>query len=282
MNTFKIKCKLPSGLKIYVSELKNDSYLALHKFILNNDLEGFYNLLDNHIKDDYDQVKNLDILDKLYLYLSLYTYCIKSTIELQNKNINFFNQEESYSLFDTIENLQTINIKTIKKEFNTKQGLAKLEIGIPKQFDEINNEFTFNPLTSVKNININAQNYILNNPEDYKILEYIFTLENYYELTTLIIQNFNVNIILVPGKIELPLLSNKTYQFIAESLYYSDLDYQLTSLYSLQKYLNLSPTDYYNFTPADTQIILLKLIKDKQDEQKEAEKQNNRSNEKLF
>lgn len=273
MNDFEIKCKVPSGKKIYVKELNNKTYIALHKFIMNGDLEGFYRTLDNHILSSYEEAYELSILDKLFIYLSIYAYSIKAQIELSARTIDRFGQQEIYSIFDVLDEIQNIKVKNINETFETKQGLAIIEIGLPTQFEEIDDEFTFNPLSAIKKINLNSQNYILRTPEDFKVLNLIFTPENYYKLTNLIIQNFNFNIPLIKDRVELPILSNITYKFIAESLYYNDLDYILTTVYSLLKHLNLAPSEYYQLTPADSEILLLKLIKDKKEEQKEAANQ---------
>lgn len=273
MSEFEIKCKVPSGKKIYVKELKNKTYIALHKFVMNNDLEGFYRTLDNHISSSFEEIQSLSILDKLFIYLSIYAYSIKAQIELSSKTIDKFGQEEIYSIFEVLEEMQNIKVKNITESFETKQGTVLIEIGLPTQFEEVDDEFTFNPLSAVKKVNLNSQNYVLKTPEDFKVLNFIFTPENYYKLTNLIIQNFNFNIPLIKGKVELPILSNVTYKFIAESLYYNDLDYILTTIYSLLKHLNLAPSEYSQLTPADSEILLLKLIKDKKEEQKEAAKQ---------
>ena len=124
MNNFEIKCKVPSGKKIYVKELNNKTYIALHKFIMNDDLEGFYRTLDNHILSSYEEAYELSILDKLFIYLSIYAYSIKAQIELSARTIDRFGQQEVYSIFDVLDEIQNIKIKNINETFETKQGLA--------------------------------------------------------------------------------------------------------------------------------------------------------------
>jgi hypothetical protein len=273
MNYFKIKCIVPSKKKVYVSELSNEMFLALQKFILCEDLEGFYNCLDSLISTD----EELTILDKVYCYIALFANCVRSNLELNDSSTPFFIQNNSYSLFDCLENLDDLSISNILKTFDTKIGPVTLTLGIPTRYSTIDEVFTFDVLSSIRKITINNTDYILKTQEDLQALTYIFSPEIYYKLTEFIIKNFSITISIIQGKIEIPLLSGKTYKFIAESLFGGRIDTIFTTMYNLQRHLNLSVSDYLKLTPADSEVVLVKFIEDKKKEKEEMERQEDAS-----
>ena len=125
---FKFKCKLPSKKVVYCEEITNETYISLHKYVMNNDLLGFYKELDGHIAKTVPEICSLDLLDKVYIYLSIRVYSISDAIEL--KTDNFFNKDYnpeidrkvSKALLKTYAELipaeQRISIfKVIDKEF---------------------------------------------------------------------------------------------------------------------------------------------------------------------
>ena len=79
---YKIKATLPSGKIVYIPEINNGLYYDLHKHILNEDYEGFYNCLNEHIAHSCPEIYDLNLLDKFYIYITLYIYCIKAELIL--------------------------------------------------------------------------------------------------------------------------------------------------------------------------------------------------------
>lgn len=245
---------------------------------MNNDLLGFYKELDGHIAKTVPEIYSLDLLDKVYIYLSIRAYSISDAIEL--KTDNFFNKD-LYSLFDTLDNLRETFFKPIETIIETKSGDAKFKINCPFLFEEIDDELLPDILSGVKNINLNSQEFCLETSKDLLALNYLITPENYNKLNDLILQKYNINIIFAKGKIELPLLSHLTYRFIAESLFFNDLDGLYTLSYSLLRHLNLSLSDFNKMSPIESTIFMSKLIKEKEEE-REAEEKNNSNNKNEF
>ena len=134
---FKFKCKLPSKKVVYCEEITNETYISLHKYVMNNDLLGFYKELDGHIAKTIPEIYSLDLLDKVYIYLSIRVYSISDAIEL--KTDNFFNKD-LYSLFDTLDNLRETFFEPIETIIETKSGNAKFKINCPFLFEEIDDE----------------------------------------------------------------------------------------------------------------------------------------------
>lgn len=275
---FKFKCKLPSKKVVYCEEITNETYISLHKYVMNNDLLGFYKELDGHIAKTVPEIYSLDLLDKVYIYLSIRVYSISDAIEL--KTDNFFNKD-LYSLFDTLDNLRETFFEPIETIIETKSGNAKFKINCPFLFEEIDDELLPDILSGVKNINLNSQEFCLETSKDLLALNYLITPENYNKLNDLILQKYNINIIFAKGKIELPLLSHLTYRFIAESLFFNDLDELYTLSYSLLRHLNLSLSDFNKMSPIESTIFMSKLIKEKEEE-REAEEKNNSNNKNEF
>lgn len=85
---FKFKCKLPSKKVVYCEEITNETYISLHKYVMNNDLLGFYKELDGHIAKTVPEIYSLDLLDKVYIYLSIRAYSISDAIELKTDNFS--------------------------------------------------------------------------------------------------------------------------------------------------------------------------------------------------
>lgn len=275
---FKFKCKLPSKKVVYCEEITNETYISLHKYVMNNDLLGFYKELDGHIAKTVPEIYSLDLLDKVYIYLSIRAYSISDAIEL--KTDNFFNKD-LYSLFDTLDNLRETFFEPTETIIETKSGNAKFKINCPFLFEEIDDELLPDILSGVKNINLNSQEFCLETSKDLLALNYLITPENYNKLNDLILQKYNINIIFAKGKIELPLLSHLTYRFIAESLFFNDLDELYTLSYSLLRHLNLSLSDFNKMSPIESTIFMSKLIKEKEEE-REAEEKNNSTNKNEF
>ena len=275
---FKFKCKLPSKKVVYCEEITNETYISLHKYVMNNDLLGFYKELDGHIAKTVPEIYSLNLLDKVYIYLSIRAYSISDAIEL--KTDNFFNKD-LYSLFDTLDNLRETFFEPTETIIETKSGNAKFKINCPFLFEEIDDELLPDILSGVKNINLNSQEFCLETSKDLLALNYLITPENYNKLNDLILQKYNINIIFAKGKIELPLLSHLTYRFIAESLFFNDLDELYTLSYSLLRHLNLSLSDFNKMSPIESTIFMSKLIKEKEEE-REAEEKNNSNNKNEF
>lgn len=281
-NFFKINVTLPSGREVKLLEIKNDLYFALHKYVLNGDIPGFYELLDGHIKETVPAFDGLSIYDKFFIYLALYAFSVKSVIELKITSIELFGQNRTHSLFDALDFMmdeyekvpETICLKNVE----TKIGPADIILGMPKNLDYEGDIMLFNTLSSVYKIKHGDDEFKVSTNEDYSVLENILTLDNFTEIGRTVAQNYNIIIPLVKGQIEIPILNPATFISLAKSLYYSDMDYQFDMQYVCLRHLNMPPSDFLSMTPADSLILWLKFVKEKEEEKKQTENAKNNSN----
>lgn len=281
-NFFKINVTLPSGREVKLLEIKNDLYFALHKYVLNGDIPGFYELLDGHIKETVPAFDGLSIYDKFFIYLALYAFSVKSVIELKITSIELFGQNRTHSLFDALDFMmdeyekvpETICLKNVE----TKIGPADIILGMPKNLDYEGDIMPFNTLSSVYKIKHGDDEFKVSTNEDYSVLENILTLDNFTEIGRTVAQNYNIIIPLVKGQIEIPILNPATFISLAKSLYYSDMDYQFDMQYVCLRHLNMPPSDFLSMTPADSLILWLKFVKEKEEEKKQTENAKNNSN----
>lgn len=281
-NFFKINVTLPSGREVKLLEIKNDLYFALHKYVLNGDIPGFYELLDGHIKETVPAFNSLSIYDKFFIYLALYAFSVKSVIELKITSIEFFGQNRTHSLFDAldfmVDEYEKIPEMICLKNIETKIGPTDIILGMPKKLDYEGDMMPFNTLSSVYKIKRGDDEFTVNTDEDYLVLENILTLDNFTEINRTIAQNYNIIIPLVKGQIEIPILNPATFTSLAKSLYYSDMDYQFDMQYVCLRHLNMQPSEFLSMTPADSLILWLKFVKEKEEEKKQAENTKNNSN----
>lgn len=272
MRKFKIKCTVPSGRTFYIPEIDNSEYYIIHKYILNEDYTGFYDFLNECISETCPEIYDLNLLDKFYIYLTIYAYSIKSNIELQSDGIESFGMPNVYSLFDTLEKLEQIKYSDVNLSLESKIGQTiDVVLTIPSKLETFNDILTFDPVSGIKKIKINSQDYLLEKKDDFAVLDYILTSENYNKIIESILKNFNFIIEIAKGRIELPLLNASTPKYIADSLFYGDLNYQLDVQYLFMRHLNVSPNDYKTMTPADSNILMMKFIAEKKEEEKRRE-----------
>lgn len=279
MYSYKLKGNLPSGKIVYFEELKNDLYLAIHKILINDDKESFFKLLDEHFLKTIPNFNELDLLDKIYLYILLYVYSIKPVIELNPDSVNTLFDEEvnRINLASVIEQLEELNIsRTNELKLKSKIGDITIKYGLPKKLENIEGKLTFEPLSSITNIIINEDDYKVEN-DQLGLLEKILSPDNYYTLIKDITEVYNKIIVIKKGQIEIPLLHIEMFNFIAYGLYNSSLDNVFTLMYSLNKHLHITIQDFFLLTPFDTRVIFEKLADDKEKENKANEDAMNNS-----
>lgn len=275
---FRIKALVPSGKVYYINELKNELYFALHKFIVSEDFYGFYAALDDHIRQTIPEIDKLTLLDKLYLYLILSASCIRSTISLPPESTAELENPPEISLIKILDSLKEFVLTPVKYTVNN----ITLELFFPTRLEEVNDTITFDPLSAVRTVTINNTTYKIETKEDIQLLNNLIPIESYYNLINFIMDTFNQNIVFYKGKIEIPLLNQYFFRYLANNIFYSGIQSQFDLMYLLQRHLNLSVSDFMKLSPADTNVLFAKLIQEKEDEKKQMEQQNSSENEFVF
>lgn len=279
---FKIKALVPSGKTYYINELKNDLYFASSKFILNEDYFGFYTALDNHLRITIPNIDTVNLLDKLYLYIILYATCVKSSIILPAESITELESPPAIDLFEVLTSLTEISTVTKRFTINTSVGQAVLDIFYPTKLEDINDTVIFDPISAIKTFTVNENTYKVETEEDRSTLSSLIPADSYYQLIQFIIDNFNSLIIFYKNKIEIPLFSQYFFKYFANNIFYGGLQYQFDLMYLLQRHLNLSIFDFKNMSPADSEMLFTKLVKEKEEEKKAAEVENDKEKEFIF
>lgn len=270
--TFKFKCNLPSKKVLYVSELTNGTYTSLLKYITNQDTFGFYQALDDHIRIDVPYIDTLTLLDKVYIYIALFANSVKATFESQPESIFDYGRTVEYSLDDTLAELNSViineNIYTF--EFNDKP--VKVVYSLPTRLETIDEEITFEPFSAIRSISYDNKDYKLETKDDYAVLSIIFSGDNYYKFIEKIIDNYSMEVPIIKNKISYKLLNSFLYKFLMYGLYDTGLKNQLDLFYTFVREFHMTLETFNNLSPADTNVLLYKLVAEREAERKENEK----------
>lgn len=275
---FKIKVITPAGKIYYVNELKNKLYFALHKFIINEDFLGFYTALDEHIRQTVTDIDNLTLIDKLSIYLTIAASCIRSTIQLQANSINELENPPEINLIKILESLNEFVIIPVKYTI----GDMVFELFYPTKLEEVDDTITFDPLSAIRSVTINQNTYKIETEKDKQVLNSLIPVDSYYDLIKFIMDTFNQVIIFYKGKIEIPLLNQYFFKYLANNIFYAGIQSQFDLMYLLQKHINLSISDFMDLSPADTGVLFAKLIQEKEEEKNALEEQNSDKKEFVF
>lgn len=275
---FKIKVITPAGKIYYVNELKNKLYFALHKFIINEDFLGFYTALDEHIRQTVADIDNLTLIDKLSIYLTIAASCIRSTIQLQANSINELENPPEINLIKILESLNEFVIIPVKYTI----GDMVFELFYPTKLEEVDDTITFDPLSAIRSVIINQNIYKIETEKDKQVLNSLIPVDSYYDLIKFIMDTFNQVIIFYKGKIEIPLLNQYFFKYLANNIFYAGIQAQFDLMYLLQKHINLSISDFMDLSPADTGVLFAKLIQEKEEEKNALDEQNSDKKEFVF
>lgn len=275
---FKIKVITPAGKIYYVNELKNKLYFALHKFIINEDFLGFYTALDEHIRQTVTDIDNLTLIDKLSIYLTIAASCIRSTIQLQANSINELENPPEINLIKILESLNEFVIIPVKYTI----GDMVFELFYPTKLEEVDDTITFDPLSAIRSVTINQNTYKIETEKDKQVLNSLIPVDSYYDMIKFIMDTFNQVIIFYKGKIEIPLLNQYFFKYLANNIFYAGIQSQFDLMYLLQKHINLSISDFMDLSPADTGVLFAKLIQEKEEEKNALEEQNSDKKEFVF
>lgn len=251
---------VPSGNFFKLNELSNNEYLILLKFLNGENYQGFYETLDTLISKTISNFNNLDICDKIYIYLTYYFYSIRPTILLKSEKVSSI--EVPLELI-----LESIESNYIKKEENVKIYSWDMKIGYPKNiiFDKPNS-ISIDFLSSLREIND-----ILIDEEHLEKLRPSIPIKIINEIEHKVKKYFQMKIdILDDENINENILSSNIFYTIAH-IYKDSLDNFYNMQYLLTHYVRVSWDSLLKMTPIETTILYKNFITDK-------EKQNENNN----
>lgn len=278
---FLINVDLPSGRTVNVRELDNKVYRALTKYVGFGDYIGFYKALDTFIKETVPDIENISLYDKLYIYISIYCYSVRSTLNFGGGHRYYFMNQESqvYDMFDTlVEMKETYTLKFPTIDLDTKIGQVKFKLQMPTKLDRYEENVIFDPISAVKCFFFNGEQYTPETPEERKQIEdKILTPDNFNSLIAKIVTEFNTELTIIPERFVMPLLSPHMFTAFAKCIFDAGVEYHYDIMYAMTRHLNVSPPDFDKMTPLDTMILWNKFIEEKNREKEEREKNNNNS-----
>ena len=260
-------CTVPSGKEYNLNELSNRDYLVLLKFLNGENLKGFYNTLDNLLRDSIPDFDSLDICDKAYIYIVFYYYSVRASISLKAEK------------FDSVEVPLTILLDSLEHGYKKDHIKCSFhnwsaDVHYPTKliFDD-NNTILIDYLSSLRtvaSVPISAENLEqLRTQTSTKILS---DLE--YEVQKQL--SYKVDISKgIPNSTDISDDVLSPGIFYSISYIYKDL---LENFYNMQylmtHYIKVSWDSLLDMTPLESSILYKNYIQDKE-KQNEASKKSN-------
>lgn len=244
--------------------MRNKEYLILLKFLNGDNYKGFYNALDKLISESITNFSDLNLCDKIYIYIAYYFYSIRTSISLKSDK------------FDSVEIPLTILLDSI--ENNYKKDLINVKFYNWNAKIHYPTSLTFDEPNTISVDLLSSLRYI----EDLKINSE--QLEDIRKSTpTKVLNDFNYEVSnKISVKVELakniPNMEDIVEDILKPGIYYTIayiykdlLDNFYNMQYLLTHYVRISWESILELTPIETTILYKNFISDK-------EKQNSNKN----
>jgi hypothetical protein len=247
----------PSGNSFNIKELTNKDFLILLKFLNGENFKGFYQALDSLISQSIPSFNELDICDKLYIYIAFYYYSVRSSISIKSEK------------FDSVEVPLNIMLDSIEEQYNNEKLDIKIndrniKIHYPRTliFDD-NNQILVDILSAIREIE-GLKISIDNIAELRKAMPIKMINDIEYKIK----QNFNLNVDIVKdvmgaANIQESILNGGIYFSIAY-IYKDSLDNFYNMQYLLCHYIRVDWQSLLSMTPVETTILYKNFIEDKE------------------
>jgi len=279
IDAFSIPIQITGNRTVNFYELKNKHFFNLLKIIQNQDfktLNLFFENLLNEIIVDKNILNELNIIDKIIILLNIRSICISPDIEFENKKqFKYAKKIPISKIYKQLENISATDFFNINNEL-------KITFCLPKQlyFSSVDELIQ----SCIDKIYINNEVIELNSQSEYdqqklleslpgtvfvKSKEFLDKIENDLNSITLIEndENFNIN------KIIFSIVKNTGFGLLA-SLYKDNLLNFYNLIYIFCNKLNISLSEYFNLTPAESTLILSFYLKEQEDIKKASEQKN--------
>lgn len=257
----------PSGKEYKLYEMQNKEYVVLLKFLQAENFSGFFESLDKIIEYSIPDIKDLDIIDRMYVYIAFYYYNISPTmpikhpklgpVDLKLENVlnsiekSYINEHKFFKLNDKIEadvhyardfyfeeGKPVVNYATCIKRLKVNEWVNVSKQDSERVFDTISTDVGMK-------IEMHARNELSSkiNVFDLPMMEPVYININSQELIYFVFNLFKEN------------LQN----------YY-------TELYISVQYLKMDKQSFDSLTPAEAMIMLKIMADDKEKQNKEMKK----------
>lgn len=247
----------PSGNSFNIKELTNKDFLILLKFLNGENFKGFYQALDSLISQSIPNFNELDICDKLYIYIAFYYYSVRSSISIKSEK------------FDSVEVPLNIMLDSIEEQYNSEKLDIKIndkniKIHYPRTliFDD-NNQILVDMLSAI--VEIEGLKISIDNIAE---LRKAMPIKMINDIEYKIKQNFNLNVDIVKNvmgaaNIQESILNGGIYFSIAY-IYKDSLDNFYNMQYLLCHYIRVDWQSLLSMTPVETTILYKNFIEDKE------------------
>lgn len=267
---FSIPIELTENKTIFFYELKNIHLFNLLKFIQNQNLaniEKYYDTMLIELACEQNDFKKLNFLDKFICLIVLRSICISPDIEFELKKENIITKKiQLYSIIETLKNISFLEKKEFKKDFFINFSLPKklYYSSIDEILDncidsfEINGEvINFHEMdtSEKKDIFNTLPGNILNEAK-----KYFLKLEEQLSKNILIKKEEAIGV----NEIELSLLKN-TCIGILNSIFKDNLFNFYNLMYIFTNKMNMSLSEYFNLTPAESSLMLSFYTKEQEE-----------------
>jgi hypothetical protein len=231
--------------------------LILLKFLNGENYEGFYNALDALISESIDNFKNLDICDKIYIYIAYYFYSVRTSISLKSDK------------FDSVEVPLTVLLDSLESRYKKEyievpfyNWKAKVHYPTSIYFDEPNTIVVdlLSSLRFIEGLEIKSEQIEdIRKSTPTKVLnDFYFEVIHNMELKADIAKD-------IPGTDDITenILNPSIFYSIA-FIYKDLLDNFYNMQYLLTHYVRVSWEAILEMTPIETTILYKNFIEDKE------------------
>ena len=257
----------PSGKECKLYEITNKDYLVLLKFLQSENYEYFFKTLDSFIEESIPDLTELNIIDRMYVYIAFCYYNIHPTIPVTHPKIGSTDLELSKILED-IEN----NYNFDEKIFDITDKI-QVKAHYARDFHFENNIPVIDYGTCIKEIKKekwekitkeNSEQLIETIQTDLAIKIEMFSRKNLSKR----INAFNLPM-MDPVYVD---INSEEIIYLVYSLFKENLQSYYTELYISIHYLKLDKQGFDSLTPVETSIILKAMADDKEKQNKEMKK----------
>lgn len=257
----------PSGIECKLYEIQNREYVVLLKFLQGEDFTNFFNTLDQIISRSIPDIKNMNIIDKMYIYIAFYYYNINPSIPITHPKLG----QTGLDLGNVLNDIETAYVSNDKIFEITDKIQVAAHYARDFYFEDGKPQINYG--TCVSKIKKEEWESI-SSEESEKLLDVLPTdkamkIEMYTRNTL----SAKINVFNLPMMepfyvdINSPELIFFVYNIFKENLqnYYSEL-------YISVQYLKMDKAGFDSLTPAETSIILKIMADDKEKQNQEAKK----------
>ncbi|NBP14985.1 hypothetical protein EBU95_11385 [bacterium] len=269
-DTFSLPIQITNNRTVYINELKNKHFFNLLKLLQNQNmflLNEYYEYILNNLILNKEEKNKLNFLDKFIILTTLRSICISPDIQFEaNKQNKITKRVEVYNL---VKNLNKIDLL---KNFKLKNNL-NVRFSLPKKLyytsiDEIIED-------CIDKVNLDESEIIISDisteerKKIFKILPgNVFTEAKrfLYELEANLNEHFLFKKEETLGieDITLSVLKN-TCIGVLNSIYKDSLYNFYNLIYVFTNKINVNFTEYLDFTPAETTVLLSFYAKEQED-----------------